>query len=385
LDGEWGIFTSDKFLPFERFDPFSTYLDKNGLKIGHRTIFSPIRMNRPIEFDPASIHTQTRKKSLSSTQDTFCTLIKGELPSIVISKDLKLENDPFSATPTFNCLNSSTVFTIINLYPPISRVIDKKISRLKDTNFLSGLSLVHLFSNHYLYPEEVSTKEWQLFLLNYCLTIKSCKNRSKNPQIKDVKLQTFFNIGARAGGSIPHLHGQSIMFISDLGSGSKSKSYELASQNHNVCLKCQLIKKRQTIIFSETVSLKERIIASNEHWIAFLAHAPEKDAQIRLLPRRHVSSVWSLDEEELTALAPIIIKSNRALSKFIEQEGGKYHLVKDRNMVLRQLLHPKSNHFHMFIDIYPVQQLGGAELFDNQKFSSELPETIASQMNTLIL
>ncbi|MHA2155540.1 MAG: hypothetical protein ACXABU_09415 [Candidatus Hodarchaeales archaeon] len=385
LDGEWGIFSTEKFLPSERYDPFCTYLDENGSKIGHKTIFSPIRRKRPIEFDSTFFHGQTPEKKPSLTQDTFCKLIKGNLPSIVITKDLSLENDPFSMTPTNKRLLSSTAFSTINLYPPISRLVDKNDSSINKMNYPSGLSFVHIFSNHYLFPEDVSPKEWEMFLQNYCFTIRSCKNHPKIAQIKDVKLHTFFNIGPRAGGSISHLHGQSIMFFDDSGSGSKSKAYELASQSQKVCLKCQFWVKDQIDVFSQPVSIKKRKIASNQHWMAFLAYAPEKDAQIRLLPRRHVSSLWLLEKEELTSLAPILVKSNKILSKFIEQEGPKYHLVQDRNIVVRQLVNPKKDHFHMFIDILPVQQLGGAEVLDNQKFSSELPETIASKMNTLIL
>ena len=67
------------------------------------------------------------------------------------------------------------------------------------------------------------------------------------------------------------------------------------------------------------------------------------------------------------------------LTDFIKQ-GNQYQLVEDRNIIIRQFPLDKENHFHMFIDILPVQQLGGAEAIDNQKFSFIFPETIASKM-----
>ena len=50
VDGEWGIHFSAKSLPEERFDPFHSYIDQKGTRIGHKTIFSPIRLQRPFEF-----------------------------------------------------------------------------------------------------------------------------------------------------------------------------------------------------------------------------------------------------------------------------------------------------------------------------------------------
>ena len=47
--GKWGIFNQDRSLPTIRYDPFSTYFDSKGNKIGHKTVISPSRYFRPIE------------------------------------------------------------------------------------------------------------------------------------------------------------------------------------------------------------------------------------------------------------------------------------------------------------------------------------------------
>ena len=354
------------------------------MKVGHKTFFSPIRRRRRIEFGSTLIHTQPPEKIHSSPNDSFCKLIKGEIPSIVITKDLSLNKDPFSTTPTNESLHSTTAFSTIHLYPPISRVVEKEASEYQNSRHPLGLSLIHIFTQHHSFPEEVSVEEWDIFLQNYHLTMKSCISHPTIRRLENITIHTFFNIGLRAGASIPHLHGQSLMF-NPSGSGSKNASYTLASQGHNNCLKCQYWEKGEINFFSESISIKNRIIASNKYWMAFLAYAPEKDSHIRLLPRRHVSAFWLLDKKELSALAPIIIQCNKMLSNFIKREGKNYHLVKDRNIIVRQTPPTHDNHFHMFIDILPVQQLGGAEILDNQKFSSELPETIASKMLSLTL
>ncbi|MHA1444853.1 MAG: hypothetical protein ACTSR4_08920, partial [Candidatus Hodarchaeales archaeon] len=116
IDGEWGIHVS----PEERFDPFSTYFDQDGTQIGHRTIFNPIRLQRPFEFTHVKHIKQNEKHTRFS--DTFCELVHGKLPAIVITKDKLLVNDLFSIKPQTENLKSSIVFTAINLYPPIARI-----------------------------------------------------------------------------------------------------------------------------------------------------------------------------------------------------------------------------------------------------------------------
>ncbi len=383
-DGYWGIYQSKKLLPIERYDPFSTYMEKSGSIIGHKTIFSPIRRKRPLEFETAYIDTPPTGETHSSILDTFCRLIKGNIPSIVISKDQDIESDPFSVEPTENDLSSATTISTINLYPPIARVLNSsEQSVYNDHQIPVGLSFVHILTQHYMFPEEVPTKSWQIFLKNYCLTIESCINHPKIKHEKNIILQTAFNIGQRAGASIPHLHGQSILYINNSGSGSKYNSYLRSSQNQKECLKCTYWTDREETVNSSPITIHDRILWKNENWMAFLAFAPEKDAHIRLLPRRHVPALWLLSEEEINSLASILIKSNAMLTRFIEEEGEKFNLVKDRNIIFRQLIDSSNSHFHMFIDILPVQQLGGLELFDNQKISSELPETISLKIKSL--
>ena len=382
-DGDWGIFENISLLPIERYDPFSTYIDETGSLVGHKTIFSPIRSKRPIEFESNQTQTHTVGKTQSSSKDTFCRLINGEIPSIVITKDLTIENDPFSTSSTDNILHSSTVFSTINLYPPISRVAEtRESSTNSSTLYPKGLSFVHIFTKHHSFPEEIAVEDWQIFLQNYCLTLNSCLNHSTISQSRAVTIHSFFNIGPRAGASIPHLHGQTVLYINHSGSGSKFQSYTLASRGQKECVKCQYWEKDHIKTITAPVSIKDRIIAQNDNWMAFLAYAPEKDAHIRLLPHRHVSALWQLTEEELNSLAPLLVRSNELLSKFIKQEGPSFHLVNDRNIIIRQLIAPDNKHFHMFIDLLPIQQLGGLEILDNQKLSSIFPETISHKMNS---
>ena len=315
-------------------------------------------------------------------EDTFCGLVKGLSPAIVISKDLSITQDPFSQNAHCENLLSKKALTAINLFPPVVRIVRKSSdSNKSNTSPPMGLSLVHLFTNHYSLPEEVPDNEWLTFFLNYRMTVNACLNHKKISSYKQSVIQTFFNIGERSGASIPHLHGQTVLFWNQQGGGTKSDTYRKSSYSTpNGCTKCQLWLDERMSSVAQSLNLQERLIIKNAHWMAFLAYAPEKDAQIRILPKRHISAFWDLNDEELTDLVPVLIKSNQMLTNFINTQGGKYQLIKDRNIIIRQFEQDIDNQFHMFIDILPVQQLGGAETIDNQKFSCIFPETIAKIM-----
>jgi galactose-1-phosphate uridylyltransferase len=199
--------------------------------------------------------------------------------------------------------------------------------------------------------------------------------------MSDPVIQSFFNIGGRAGASIPHLHGQTIIFLNKKITGFKERYYLKASERSDGrCIKCQYWEKEHLSSNSSTFKINDRILLRNDHWMAFLAYAPEREGHIRLLPKRHVDSLWSTDQDELDSLAEIIIKSNQLLTSFVKTEGNIFQLATDRNIIIRQILKSSKTDFHFFIDILPVQQIGGAELFDSQKFSSDLPENITKRI-----
>ncbi len=383
IDGGWGIHFSPKSLPEERFDPFHSYFDQNGMQIGHRTIFNPIRLQRPFEFTHTRHVEQYEKQFCKS--DTFCELVQGKLPAIVLTKDLLIDNDLFSVEPQFENLKEYNVFSAINLYPPISRVLIDSTSIQEYTkNIPRGLSVIHVFTRHYNYPEDTPRSEWEIFFQNYKLTLRNSLKHSAISNTDNLYVSTFFNIGSKAGASISHLHGQTILYFNQEGMGTFKNSYLMSSkQNEHKCKKCQLWGDiDDTSSIPEMDSTKKRVLFKNVHWLALLAYAPRRDAQIRLIPRKHISNLWSMNDDELFSLASILIKCNTQLTSFIKKHGDQYQLSIDRNIILNQHHSAAEKHFHMFIDILPVQQTGGAELSDDQKFSVIYPEEIALLMSS---
>jgi hypothetical protein len=81
MNGFWGIYNKIESLPEERWDPFRTII-VNGTKIGHSTTISSLRGEKPYEYllQQKIVHSRELKEG----KDSFCRLIKGEQPSIVI-------------------------------------------------------------------------------------------------------------------------------------------------------------------------------------------------------------------------------------------------------------------------------------------------------------
>ena len=384
LDGQWGIFKNTEQLPQVRWDPFRILIDKNNIKIGHHSYISTLRAERPDEYlitanQPIFYH-------LEEQQDSFCRLIAGELPSIIVSRDLDMVNSPLCTESAFEKLGDSTVFTSINLYTPMTRIlISKQKSNHSYKSISQGIPLLHIFSKHYHTIEEVPIEEMVLYLKNIILSIN--QSQKVLSTINDTtSVFHFYNIGPNAGSSIPHLHSQTLLYTAK-GYGWKNYSFFRSFEDNqhkngrnSYCIGCEYIKGSNNDFLGQQLHMRERTLWEDENWIVFTAYAPERDGHIRLLPKRHVSSLWELNSSEITSLAKALKYANNALSQFILHFGGKLHIKSDRNILFRQQHFGYSPPIHMLIDIIPVQQVGGAEILDDHRLSHILPEETTSLM-----
>jgi galactose-1-phosphate uridylyltransferase len=382
LNGYWGIYNEFKSAPEERWDPFRTILSKNNMKIGFHTFISTLRYDRPIEYSKPKEIIQV--KALEEGEDSFCHLVEGKLPAIVISKDLTVNKDPLSIEPEFEDLRSFKAFSTINLYPAMPRVFPSKKYFIKK-RIIKEISLVHIFSKHYLTVEEITIEELVIYLKNVILTIQSCLEALKAENREKITVHHFYNIGLNAGASIPHLHSQTLFHINISGHGWKNQGFLQAFEENNssdssYCLGCNYANYVDIDPLGQVLFLKERLIWEDSHWMILTSFAPEKDGQIRLIPKRHVSAIWQLKPEEIESLAKALIIANTSLSRFITDFGEKLLILQDRNILFRQ----NYSNFHMLIDIIPIQQVGGAEALDDYRLSSFLPETSAKFMKDLI-
>lgn len=382
-NGNWGTYYKSESLPEERWDPFRTIIREDGTKIGHQTIISMFRQKRPFEFP----FQQTAKSN--SYEDSFCQLISSKIPSIVISKDENIARNPFSKRPEYENLKNSKVFTSLNLYSPFIRVfLNQYKAKFRKNNYVRGISLIHTFTKHYVKIEDVPEEEMVLYLKNIILSINECRKSLKINNSGYFDIVHFYNIGPSSGASIPHLHSQTLMQFGKKGHGWKFESFLKAYKFHkkktsdpSYCLACNHSKSLEIDHLGQKMFLNERKIWEDDYWMIFLAFAPEKDSQLRLIPKRHVSILWQLKREEIRSLAKALLVANKILSRYIHNKGKELFLRQDRNLVFRQYF----SQFHMLIDIIPIQQVGGGEILDDYKLSHIFPEMIAQEMKDFIV
>ena len=382
-EGFWGIYHKLDLSPDVRLDPFRTVKD-SGKLISHYSYISTLRADRPDEYSTGQ--DSLIYNYLEEGEDSFCRLIAGELPSIVISRDLEVIRDPLSKNPSLENLRGATVFTIINLFTPMARVLPPQENAFHLNRRISkGIPLLHVFSNHYQIIDTVPIDEMVLFLKNIILTIKTSQEALSKLANSNLTIFHFYNIGPRAGASIPHLHCQTLIYTNG-GHGWKDHSFFHSFERNkelqgdeSYCLGCELIGGMKIDPFGQRLHFEERIVWEDDYWIVFTAYAPERDGHLRLIPKRHVSAIWKLESSEIVSLAKALIHANIVLSSFIDRFGDELHILPDRNILFRQQ-HFGFSPIHMLIDIIPVQRIGGAELLDDHRLSHIFPEETAKRM-----
>ncbi len=388
-EGYWGIYKNAKNLPLERFDPFRTIINEFGTKIGHITQFSPMRGKRPFEYQnneelPEDIHIPE--------EDSFCKIVEGSLPAVVLSKGNETCNHPLSITPEKKSWSNFSAISIVNLFTPMARVLyehTKKIEEIEDRSV--GIGLVHLLTKHYDTFSEVPIEEVRDLLKTTQIAHKNCITELMN-KYKTERLATmhFFNIGEEAGASICHLHSQTYIYANEghshgwvsLGFLSVPDFHKKKMKDSNYCLACEIIKRENDTIdpIGQKLHIAERLVYENDEWMVLTAFSPERDGQIRLIPKKHISQFINLDEKQLTDLADALVKANIALDEFVKLADSNMHLLQDRNILIRQENTGYNSGVHMLLDIIPIQRIGGAEIMETYRIATVFPEDVAEIM-----
>ncbi len=144
------------------------------------------------------------------------------------------------------------------------------------------------------------------------LVFKAYKERiidlEKDPRFKYVMV--FKNHGRAAGASLEHSHSQLIalpilprMIVSELDGARSHFKYK------ERCIFCDIIRQE--------IRQNERVVCQNERFITITPFAPRTPFEMWVLPKRHASSFYSLDDEDLQALADIFSDSLQRLNKCI--------------------------------------------------------------------
>ena len=384
-EGHWGIFSKQDEIPSERWDPFCSISDKNGKILGHRCLISPLRASKPITYQSAE---EIRIQSINLTQieDPFCEIAQGNEPAIIIAIDDKTFDPPYSINPKQRIIDGLTA-TVINRYAPMMRVF------LKEAGERKSAPLVHFPVQHATNIEDITPLSLEYLLTNIITSQKIVIDSVKEMHSKhsDISIMHFWNIGPRAGASIPHIHAQSYIMPVN-GRGWRVTRFSQAAEFHrelyrdeDYCFACEICSHNEiSDPLGQNSLVFERTVLENEHWKCFMAYAPEGNGQIRIFPKRHVLNFHHLTQGEIRSLVNALIPTNNALSKFISEKKSKSNLYHDRNIILRQKTYTDDIDFHIFLDIIPAQTIGGAEILDNVRICDTVPEVAAKKIRNIL-
>ncbi len=385
-EGHWGIYKNIENMPLERFDSFRTIINEFSTKVGHITQFSPVRGKRPFE------HNNDKEEIIHSPRDdSFCKVVEGKLPAVIISKDTSKEEDALSINSSKAILSEFNAISIVNLFTPMARVLYDNVQQITSVRDKSvGVGLVHLLVNHYDTLSEVPISEVEQLLLTTRLAQKNSISELKAKYDTDkLTILHFFNIGEEAGASICHLHSQTYIYANEIGHGWTSLGFlsvpgfhKKLKNNLNYCLACELSKADKKVIdpIGQDLLVKERKVFENGEWLVVTAFSPERDGQLRIFPKRHVSQFIYLDDKQITDLAEALVYANKALDNFIKGTSPSMHLLQDRNILFRQDNIGYDSGMHMIIDIIPIQRIGGAEIMETYRIATMFPEDVAEIM-----
>ncbi len=176
----------------------------------------------------------------------------------------------------------------------------------------------------------------------------------------------FKNHGSAAGSSLEHPHSQ-IVGLPVVPSPVRGRMGVAMSyfHKHQRCVFCDMLKSE--------LEDGDRIIESNEHFIAFVPYAAYSPFSVWLFPRRHQHCFGKISDEEIPALAALL---QDVLERLYDCLGDP-----DYNLVVRSAAPPGpgSNFFHWYIAVVPrLAKMAGFEMGTGMFINGSAPEADAA-------
>jgi UDPglucose--hexose-1-phosphate uridylyltransferase len=327
---------------------------------GEWVIVSAERAKRPADYVSTA-----KVKAILPEHSPNCPFCKG--------------NEHKCSTPTYEIKDGDDwkVRVVPNIYAAVSRPEQIPAEPLPRAH-ASG---IHLLAQGYGVAEviiENSKHNSNLIFMeqsNVYEVIKSYRERfnalSADHNIAMVNI--FKNYGVSAGASLEHPHSQIIAthvlptHITDHLAYARR-----AFNSYGTCIFCDLIYKE--------METKERIITSNEHFVALCPFASKYPYEVRIFPLKHSALFGTINEEEMADLAQIL---RVILAKI-------FLLLKDPdyNYYVRTVPNSDGNvrFYHWHIAITPrLTRPAGFELGTRIYINTTPPEQAAEELRNLLL
>ena len=234
------------------------------------------------------------------------------------------------------------VYLYTNDFPAFSsdtEPFDPETGLFAETGPRGACDVVLYSPEHTLPPSKLTVERWRKIV---DLWAERTQHHSQNPDVSVVA--AFENCGEAVGVTMPHPHGQiyAMPFIPPLVEKEITSARDYASANNGGCLFCRLLQ--------EELKAGVRVVASDEHFVAFVPYAARFPAEISIYPRRHVRTLLDLTEEERSALA-------NTISIIRRKYDNLYGFLMPLMMSVRQapLKNPEAP-YHLYLQYLPLQR-----------------------------
>jgi UDPglucose--hexose-1-phosphate uridylyltransferase len=160
----------------------------------------------------------------------------------------------------------------------------------------------------------------------------------------------FENRGEAIGVTLSHPHGQiyGYPFVPPRFF-KEAQALRHHQERTGRCLQCDLVKAE--------VDDGSRIVRESEHWIAYVPFAARWPYEVRLVPRRHLPDLPSLDDAERDDLARSYLAVLRAFDGLFD--GDTPYIAGWQQTPTRSPVDPDRDVWHLAAEIFTIQRSAG--------------------------
>ncbi|OGG42920.1 hypothetical protein A3G50_01380 [Candidatus Jorgensenbacteria bacterium RIFCSPLOWO2_12_FULL_42_11] len=312
---------------------------------------------------PESFKKEKReKKRFLENQCPFCDLKDQETPTLVFSKDEKIDFEPGAKIP-----ENWTTIVVPNKYPAFSpgESLDKRVEgNLYQTINALGFHEVVITKNHEKQLAQFSNEEIKEVIDVY---------QRRYLDLKDKKfvnhISIFHNHGREAGASIEHPHSQIIttplVDVDSRKSLLNSKEYRRVNKK---CIYCRMNEWEKKV--------KKRVVFENKDFLVICPFASKTAFEMIISPQKHLAYFEKITEKEKWHLAEAFKIALRALYKALDDPAYNFYLHTAPS-------NDKGNHdsYHWHFTILPKTAIpAGFEIGTMMEISAIEPEKAAEYL-----
>ena len=226
--------------------------------------------------------------------------------------------------------------------PPYEPYVQEK-GLFASTGARGACEVVLYSSDHKLTPSKLTLESWGKI-------VQLWAHRTRElAAVEDVStVAVFENCGEAIGVTMPHPHGQiyAMPFVPPLVQAELRSSQNYAGGHSGACLFCDLLRGE--------LDQQERIVFANRSMVVFVPYAARFPSEVAIYPRRHVSSLLGLQDQEQADLAEAISVARRKLDNL-------YGFVMPLMMSVRQKPFRNTGDapdapYHLRVEMLPVQR-----------------------------